>query len=293
MRVSLFAALAALTMCTGCEKKPTATENPKPAEVKPPDVKPMEPKPAGLQAAADGEVILLGEIGSLTGSEAAFGISTRNGIELALEEANASGGVKGRKLAVRVYDDSSKPEEAASATTRLITQDKVVAILGEVASSWVINRVVAEAASSGLLWSSYTRTASFLPFTPPDAFASSSASSMPLRVEMPKAASLPVSEPTSPRSSTSPVGAGSGFATSTGFGSTGFTSTGFGGSVVVGFFSQPGRHVRARSAAKRETRMARVVGRGRVHSKGNPGLPKDFLDLLRAWRRPDAGTWAD
>lgn len=133
MRASLFAALAALTMCTGCEKKPTATEPPKPADAKPADVKPADVKPT--EPAADGETLLLGEVGSLTGSEAAFGISTRNGIELALEEANATGGVKGKKLAVRVYDDQSKPEEAASATTRLITQDKVVAILGEVASS--------------------------------------------------------------------------------------------------------------------------------------------------------------
>ena len=127
MRVSLLAALAAVAFITGCEKKPTATETPKPVDAKPadPTAKPAEPT----------DVLLLGEVGSLTGSEAAFGISTRNGIELALEEANASGGVKGKKLAVRVYDDQSKPEEAASATTRLISQDHVVAILGEVASS--------------------------------------------------------------------------------------------------------------------------------------------------------------
>jgi branched-chain amino acid transport system substrate-binding protein len=74
-------------------------------------------------------------VGSLTGSEAAFGISTRNGVELALEEVNAAGGLLGKKVAVRVYDDQSKPEEAASATKRLITQDRVVAVLGEVASS--------------------------------------------------------------------------------------------------------------------------------------------------------------
>ena len=43
--------------------------------------------------------------------------------------------MKGKKLAVRVYDDQGKPEEAANAVTRLITQDKVVLILGEVASS--------------------------------------------------------------------------------------------------------------------------------------------------------------
>jgi branched-chain amino acid transport system substrate-binding protein len=81
------------------------------------------------------DTILLGEVGSLTGAQATFGVSTRNGIELALKEANAAGGVKGKKLAVRVYDDQGKPEEAAQAVTRLITQDKVVLILGEVASS--------------------------------------------------------------------------------------------------------------------------------------------------------------
>jgi branched-chain amino acid transport system substrate-binding protein len=130
MRVSLLAALAALAVCSvGCEKKsdtPKPAEPPKPAEVKPVAA---EPRPA------EGDVILLGEVGSLTGSEAAFGISTRNGIELALEEVNATGGVKGKKVAVRVYDDQSKPEEAAAAATRLVTQDKVAVILGEVASS--------------------------------------------------------------------------------------------------------------------------------------------------------------
>ncbi len=125
MRISLFAAFTALTFFSGCEKKQTAPSVPTEAAV----------KPALKPQAETKDTILLGEVGSLTGSEAAFGISTRNGIELALEEANAAGGVKGKKLAVRVYDDQSKPEEAASATTRLITQDKVVAILGEVASS--------------------------------------------------------------------------------------------------------------------------------------------------------------
>jgi branched-chain amino acid transport system substrate-binding protein len=129
MRVSVLAAAAVFCVLgLACEKKSAAPkEPPKPAEVA--AEKPAEPKPAVE------DTILLGEVGSLTGSEAAFGISTRNGIELALEEANAAGGVKGKKLAVRVYDDQSKPEEAAVATTRLITQDKVVAILGEVASS--------------------------------------------------------------------------------------------------------------------------------------------------------------
>jgi len=82
-----------------------------------------------------GDTILIGEIGSLTGSEATFGISTRNAIELALREVNAAGGVKGKRVDVRVYDDQSKPEEAANAATRLINQDQVLLILGEVAST--------------------------------------------------------------------------------------------------------------------------------------------------------------
>jgi branched-chain amino acid transport system substrate-binding protein len=91
--------------------------------------------PSGATAFSDTDVILLGEVGSLTGSEATFGISTRDGIELALKEANQAGGVKGKKVAVRVYDDQGKPEEAANAVTRLISQDRVKMILGEVASS--------------------------------------------------------------------------------------------------------------------------------------------------------------
>jgi hypothetical protein len=74
--------------------------------------------------------------------------------------------------------------------------------------SWVISRVTACAASSGRPWLSYTRTASFLPFTPPAELASLSASSMPLRAEIPKVASLPVRLPTSPRRMVSELGGG-------------------------------------------------------------------------------------
>lgn len=86
-------------------------------------------------AALAGADIIIGEVGSLTGSEATFGISTRNAIDMAISEFNASGGINGRKIRVVVLDDQGKPEEAATAVTRLITQDKIVALLGEVASS--------------------------------------------------------------------------------------------------------------------------------------------------------------
>ena len=81
------------------------------------------------------DVIKIGEVGSMTGSEATFGVSTHQGVELAIREINAAGGVRGKKLEVVLVDDQSKPDEAATAVTKLITQNKVSAILGEVASS--------------------------------------------------------------------------------------------------------------------------------------------------------------
>lgn len=88
----------------------------------------------GSQAAKSSEIIV-GEVGSMTGSEATFGSSTHQGVELALKEINSNGGIKGKKLKLVTLDDQGKADEAATAVTRLISQDRVVAILGEVASS--------------------------------------------------------------------------------------------------------------------------------------------------------------
>jgi branched-chain amino acid transport system substrate-binding protein len=96
---------------------------------------PQAAQPASGGTPAGSDTLLLGEVVSITGSQATFGVSTRNGVEMALEEINAAGGVNGKKVAVRVLDDQSKPEEAAQAVTRLVTQDKVLVILGDVASS--------------------------------------------------------------------------------------------------------------------------------------------------------------
>lgn len=78
--------------------------------------------------------ILVGEYDSLTGGEATFGLSSNKGVRLALDEVNSKGGVKGKKIKLITLDDQSKNEEAAAAVTRLITQNKVVAIIGGVAS---------------------------------------------------------------------------------------------------------------------------------------------------------------
>src|SRR5215471_15354708 len=88
----------------------------------------------GCQKGGAGD-ILVGEYSSLTGTTATFGQSTDNGIKMAFDEINKAGGVLGKKLAVAVEDDQSKPEEAATAATKLINQNHVVAMLGEVSSS--------------------------------------------------------------------------------------------------------------------------------------------------------------
>jgi len=87
---------------------------------------------------APSDTILVGEFASLTGSEATFGQSSHQGIALAVKEVNAAGGIGGKKVELRVADDASKVDEAGTVVTRLITSDKVVAVLGEAASSRTI-----------------------------------------------------------------------------------------------------------------------------------------------------------
>jgi branched-chain amino acid transport system substrate-binding protein len=84
---------------------------------------------------AQSESIRLGSVLALSGAQASFGQSTRKGIELALKEINDQGGILGKKITVNFFDNQSKPEESATVLTRIITQDKVVAILGDTASS--------------------------------------------------------------------------------------------------------------------------------------------------------------
>ena len=89
--------------------------------------------PAG-QGGGAAAVIKVGEFASLTGKEATFGQSSHKGTLLAIEELNAAGGVLGRKFELITEDTQSKQGESASVVRKLVSRDKVVAILGEVAS---------------------------------------------------------------------------------------------------------------------------------------------------------------
>jgi branched-chain amino acid transport system substrate-binding protein len=84
---------------------------------------------------ATGDTIKVGVYGDLTGGTASFGQSTKNGVQLAMDEVNAAGGVNGKKIVLVVEDDQGKPEQAKTVISKLINQDKVVAVLGEVAST--------------------------------------------------------------------------------------------------------------------------------------------------------------
>ncbi|MDR0786787.1 MAG: ABC transporter substrate-binding protein [Gemmatimonadota bacterium] len=90
---------------------------------------------AGCGGGGSDDEILIGEFGSLTGTTATFGISTRNGIDMAVDEVNARGGVLGKQVRVIVEDDQGRPEEAQTVVTKLIASNRVIAVLGEVASS--------------------------------------------------------------------------------------------------------------------------------------------------------------
>ncbi len=80
------------------------------------------------------ESIRIGEYASLTGKEASFGQTSHHGVTLAIEEINAAGGVLGRPLELFYEDNQTKPGESATAAKKLISRNKVVALIGEVSS---------------------------------------------------------------------------------------------------------------------------------------------------------------
>src|SRR5438132_5481069 len=90
---------------------------------------------AERQTAPAANDIPVGVYAATSGSEASFGQATVQGVKLAAEEINASGGVLGKKIRLVVEDDQGKAEEAASVVTKLITAEDVVAVIGESSSN--------------------------------------------------------------------------------------------------------------------------------------------------------------
>jgi branched-chain amino acid transport system substrate-binding protein len=91
----------------------------------------------GVRAASEGlpEEVKIGVYMPMTGDTATFGISSTNGFNLALKKLNAGGGINGSRVKLIVEDDRGQPEEAKTVVTRLISKERVVAVLGEVGST--------------------------------------------------------------------------------------------------------------------------------------------------------------
>ena len=82
--------------------------------------------------------IKLGSIGPLSGNYAVYGGDCKNGIELAVNEINAAGGINGQKIELLAEDDEGQPEKSVSAYKKLTTKDGVKLIIGSLTSGCAI-----------------------------------------------------------------------------------------------------------------------------------------------------------
>ena len=88
-------------------------------------------------AAANADKYVIGASFELTGNVANYGKSTLSGLKLAVDQVNKAGAVNGKQLVVVESDNKSEPAESGNSVTKLITQDKVVAVVGPATSGCV------------------------------------------------------------------------------------------------------------------------------------------------------------
>lgn len=86
---------------------------------------------------AAGDTIKVGASFELTGNVANYGKAILSGAKMAIDEVNEKGGVNGKKLTLVESDNKSEPSESGNSVTKLVTQDKVVAIIGPATSGCV------------------------------------------------------------------------------------------------------------------------------------------------------------
>jgi branched-chain amino acid transport system substrate-binding protein len=89
--------------------------------------------------------VKIGMVYELTGNTATYGVAAANGAKLAFKEMNANGGVLGKQIQIVTADNKGEPSESANAMTKVITQDRVVAVTGfTVSSCGIAGSAVAE-----------------------------------------------------------------------------------------------------------------------------------------------------
>mgnify|MGYP000636594317 CR=1 FL=1 len=81
-------------------------------------------------SATNTDEIRIGINYELSGDNATYGQGSVEGIEMAIDEINQAGGINGKLIKAIKYDNESKPSEASTLANKLVSQDKVLAILG-------------------------------------------------------------------------------------------------------------------------------------------------------------------
>ena len=106
------------------------------------DAKPQNDSNAGN---SDADTIVIGGLAPLTGNVSQYGIATNNGILLAVEEINAKGGILGKQITFIPEDEQGDPTEAINAYNKLVQNDNIIALVGDVTTKPTI--AVAQRAS--------------------------------------------------------------------------------------------------------------------------------------------------
>jgi branched-chain amino acid transport system substrate-binding protein len=88
----------------------------------------------GLAQAQANQPFKIGFLASMTGSAAQSGFNGIAGVNLAVKEINARGGIMGRQVQVVIADDQSDPTAAVNEARRISSRDKVDAVVGPIAS---------------------------------------------------------------------------------------------------------------------------------------------------------------
>ena len=101
----------------------------------------IAPLAAAQQQGVTPDTITLGAYGPITGPAAYIGLAGRDGMNLAIKEINAAGGINGRKIAVVFEDDAHSPTRALAAVKKLVEQDKVFAIMSVAGSNATVGTI--------------------------------------------------------------------------------------------------------------------------------------------------------
>ena len=112
---------------------------------------------AGCSNGGSGDTIKIGGLAPLSGNVSVYGIATNNGVQMAVDAANKSGGVLGKQIQYICYDEKGDATEAVNAYNKLVQNDQVVALVGDVTSTPCL-AVAQEAAKDNLPMISATAT---------------------------------------------------------------------------------------------------------------------------------------